>query len=346
MPSYDVRAGSDRKRVEVCCAMPWSSRPPEKTGPTRVLTLSAAQPAIQVRPPLPAPWLLTADSVAGTPAAIGEHQAMLANGLMEGDAAQSRQEWNPGVNLQDQMLKRVVSNRAAHQMLLGNSNKVQAVSAALESRRTSTSFALSARVSIRSDGKPQRVLLASASAEMTTSCRVVPRSSLNAYVVGSVPNNSGLPWLPGDAQVFVGGDLVGSTSLDFVAPRELAEMYFGIDESIKVERELDSRTSGRLLFSSRIRIELAYAITLENLRLVPAKIVLHEALPVSQDERIKARVLSLSPRCDEQERGVARWTLTLVPGERKTIDVAYAIEYPDGIQLPQIEKLRSRLITK
>ena len=332
LPHYDVRADRERKQVEMCCyAMIQQATGEDWTD--AIVTLSAAQPSVQVSPPEPAPWFLTIDEVINANSNVQQ-------------TVENAQTWNPGLNLHKQMLNRVGSHRHAHQRLLSNSEKVQAVSAAIEGRRTSTAFPLAAPVSIPCDGKPQRVILASARTSMTTSCRIVPRSSLNAYVVGSVPNTTGLPWLPGEAQVFVGGDLVGSTSLDFVAPREQAEMFFGIDETIKVERELDSRTSSRSMFSSRVRVELAYAITIENLRVVPADITVHEALPVSQDERIKAKVQSLDPRADNQERGVATWSLRLAPGQRKNIDVAYAIEYPEGLQLPQLEKLKSRLVMK
>lgn len=147
----------------------------------------------------------------------------------------------------------------------------------------------------------------------------VPRTSLATFVVGQTVNSLALPLLPGDARLYVGADLVGSSALEFVAPRESTELYLGKDESIKITRDLDSKNSDRTFFGNRKRMEVAYTITATNFHDHPIDLAIEEALPVSQDERIRIKVQNLNPKPADQDRGITRWNLRLEKGESKPV---------------------------
>ncbi len=327
-PSYDVRAQSGLDTVE----MSYHAVIQQATGEDwrdAVLTLSAARPAVQVAPPQPHPWIL----------ALGGEQLM----------AQQQEEdgsWDPCSNLKSQYAQRSVGNRKAHQQLLENSLQVKLVSESTEKRSSSAVFRVPRHESVASDGMPHRVTLAVATLDMARTWHAVPRQSMNVYVTGRVTNGSGLALLPGPANIFIGTDLIGSSAMGFTAPRETAEIYLGVDETVKVTRELDNRESSKTFFSKRKRLEVAYTITVENLRTGPADVSIHEALPVSQDERVSVSSGSIKPRPEEEERGLLRWDLHLQPGESRDLRFAYTVEYPSDLQVPQVEALEQAVRMK
>lgn len=319
-PAYDVRAEPDADRAELA----YYAFIQQATGEDwkgAVLTLSAARPSVSIAPPEPAPWYLTLDGI-------------------EASQQMESSSWNPESNLRAQYKSRSGDvNKKAHQHLLANCAQVALVSRSVERRSTSAVFRVERAEHIAADGNPHRVTLGMASLSMAREYLAVPRLSLNTYVTGRLENGTGLPLLPGTASVFVGADLIGTTTLDFVAPRETASVYLGMDETVKVVRELDAKESSEAAFSSRKRLELAYRITVRNFRPGPARLSVQESLPVSQDERVTVRVRTLKPRPSEEVQGVQRWDLSLAPGEEKEIRVAYTLEYPGGAVSPQVAQL-------
>ena len=74
---------------------------------------------------------------------------------------------------------------------------------------------------------------------------VVPALATEAYLRATVTNDSPLLLLPGPARVFHETQFVGETSLDTVAAGEEFELQLGVDDQIRVQRELRRRAASR-----------------------------------------------------------------------------------------------------
>jgi len=59
--------------------------------------------------------------------------------------------------------------------------------------------------------------------------------------------------LPGAAAIFHEADFVGATRLSAVAPSETFEVQLGIDDRVKVERDLTARTAGKSAFIGNLK---------------------------------------------------------------------------------------------
>ncbi len=330
-PAYDARADLEHGTLE----MTYHAVIQQATGEdwnAAVLTLSAASPAVRMRAPEPQPWFLGA-----APAAV---QGQVA------EEEQTLSSWNPCTNLKNQYSNRVNGLQKAHQLLLDNNEQVRLVFESAEKRRSSAVFKVARPESVASDGHPHRVTLALETLPMQLTFHAVPQRSQNTYVTGQVTNPLAVPFLPGQASIFIGPDLVGSSTLDFVAPGESASVTLGVDERIKVSRELDGRESSKAFFSKRKRLEVAYVVTVENFRAAEARIAIHESFPVSQDDQVSVRIRTLKPEPQENERGVARWDLTVGPGESRTLRFAYTLEYPEDAVLPQVAQFEEQIRQK
>lgn len=331
VPTYDARADQARTTVE----LEYNALVQQATGEDwsdAQLTLSAARPALRVQTPKPTPWYLTAGQV---------EREQMEKGYLSSSLSSS---WSPS-----QSLNAFKGNRAnkklneAHDHLLQNAAQADLVSRAVELRSTSSVFAVPARVSVAATGKPHRVSVARVTLPMTVVWHAVPRQSLNTYVTGRMLNATELPLLPGTVNVFVAGDLIGSAAFDFVAPRETAEFWLGVDEQVKVSRLLDEKRSSKTFFSKRKRIEAAYTIRVQSFRTTPVQVAIYESLPVSQDERIKTSSDDLDPKPAALERGMARWDVVLDPGKECVLSFAYTIEFPNEVVVGELQDLEKRV---
>ena len=332
-PVYDLRSDTQRGVVELTYHAMVQQATGEDWG-NATLLLAATRPATQVEPPRPTPWYLSLETL------VHNLQSQQAEGVAAA--------WNPWENLNRQFAARSVAQKVAHQQLLtaGNQSSILRMAASVEKRSTSAILPLPARESIPSDGKPRRVTLGTWLMPAVLQYMAVPKQSRNTYVVGQVENASSLPILPGTANVFVGQDLIGSATTDFIAPREIAEFYLGVEEGIKVTRILDEKNSARSFFGDQKRLEVAYTLTVENLLKTASEVLVQEALPVSQDERIRSAVRATSPEPQGNDRGIARWKIRLEPGESRTVQFAYTIEYPSDLTLAELAPFEGQLKLK
>lgn len=327
-PSYDARADAERTALELSAFAVIQQATGERWEGAAI-TLSAARPAVRVNVPDLSPWFLSAAGV------VQAQQAESQGG-----------SWNPGQNLRQQYSSRGKGQKEAHNRLLENDAQICLVAESVEKRSTSGVFPLTRRETVESDGRPHRAPLGTHQIPIQKAYSAVPRLSLNTYVTGRFVNTTATAFLPGPVNVFIGADLIGSSTLDFIAPRESAEVYLGVEEGIKLTRELDNQKSSRSYFSNLKQIEAAFTIVAQNLRAAPATVSIHEALPVSQDAKIRVRIQELDPKPKEMERGLARWEVSLSAGETKTITFAYSIEHPEAIAIAEIAGFEGQLKIK
>ncbi len=140
--------------------------------------------------------------------------------------------------------------------------------------------------------------------------------------------------LPGPANLFTGDEFIGATKLELIPPQGEIELYLGVDDHIKIERELKRREVDRKLIGDRRRLQYGYEITLENHLAVEAHITLHDQIPVSRHEAIKVRLESADPRLSAQtELNLLDWELVLKPGEKRTVRFDFSIEHPREMEL-------------
>jgi uncharacterized protein (TIGR02231 family) len=140
--------------------------------------------------------------------------------------------------------------------------------------------------------------------------------------------------LPGPANLFAGDEFIGATRLELIAPGGELELTLGVDDRVKVERELKRREVDKKFVGDRRRIRYGYEVTLENLLPVAAQLLLHDQLPVARHEEIKVKLETADPKPTEQtELGLLDWSLTLAPGEKRVVRFDFTVEHPRAMQV-------------
>ncbi len=184
-------------------------------------------------------------------------------------------------------------------------------------------------VAIPADGTPYKTMVAQFEVDAALDHLAVPVLALEAYARATVTNTTELLLLPGPARVFHGGGFVGETSLDTVAAGEEFELQLGVDDQIRVQRQLRRRAMGKAMIGGTRTIDVAYEITVENHRPGPARVSVHDHIPVSSDADIRVRLREAAPAPSGQtDLGELTWDLVLDPGQDQVISYRFTVEYP------------------
>jgi uncharacterized protein (TIGR02231 family) len=182
---------------------------------------------------------------------------------------------------------------------------------------------------VPADGGPHKTMVARLELDAALDHFAVPVMALEAYLRATVTNTSPLLLLPGPARVFHGSRFVGETSLETVAAGEEFELQLGVDDQIRVERQLRRRSTSKAVIGGTRTIDVAYEITVENHRADKTKASVHDHIPVSTDGDIKVRLRETSPNPAEQnDLGELTWDLPLEGGQAATIRYRFTVEHP------------------
>jgi uncharacterized protein (TIGR02231 family) len=182
---------------------------------------------------------------------------------------------------------------------------------------------------VPADGGPHKTTVAWFELDATLDHLTVPVLAPEAYLRATVTNSSPLLLLPGPARVFRDRQFIGETSLETVAAGEEFELQLGVDDQIRVKRELRRRSTSKAVIGGTRTIEIAYEITVENHRPNKARVSVHDHIPVSANGDIKVRLRETSPKPAEQnDLGELTWELSLEDGQAATIRHRFTIEHP------------------
>ena len=213
--------------------------------------------------------------------------------------------------------------------------------ATAEEKGIAVIYNLPSKISVKSDKSEHKFPISSQILPAEFEYSSYPRVSPFAYLGSRVTNSKGLQLLAGRVNIFLEGDFVGFSGISNIAPSEEFDLYLGIDENVKVKRELLEKKVDETLIagipSRTKRTTFKYKLTVENYKSKKIKVKLFEAIPVSEDDRIKIKIdeISLKPGVEDWEdrKGVWLWELELDPQQKQEIFYTFTVEHPRDMQV-------------
>lgn len=208
--------------------------------------------------------------------------------------------------------------------------------AAVEQTGTALIFRVGRSVDIPSDGSPHKTTIARDNLPCTFDYVSAPLIDEQVHLRGAITNTSERVLLNGEANIFLSGEYVGATKVKTTAPAEKFKIFLGIDDSIKVKRELIERSveKGNALQANMRRITYGYRITVHNYAAATRQVVIRDRLPVSQHERVKVRVQSIQPAPTERTKlELVTWKFPLAAGAEQKIEYRFVVEYPQDLRV-------------
>jgi uncharacterized protein (TIGR02231 family) len=211
--------------------------------------------------------------------------------------------------------------------------------ATVESGATSASFKIATAVNIPSDGSTQKVPITQVQLAAKPEYLTVPKRQTTAFLTSKVTNTSEFPLLAGAMNVFLDGTFVATSNLRTVMPGEQYDLALGADEGISVKHKRVQRFVEQTgLTNSGTRYTYEYLITLQNNKATPARVVVHDQIPLPRHEKIVVKQLSPTDReLKPDAEGLLKWTLDLKPGEKRELTVKFTVEHPNDLGVSGVE---------
>jgi uncharacterized protein (TIGR02231 family) len=198
---------------------------------------------------------------------------------------------------------------------------------------TSVLFEIDEKKEVPSDGSPHKFTVAINKFTPEMNYEAVPKLSSYAYLHCSVKNEVEYPLLAGAVSIFMGPDFIGKSRIDNIAPTEEFPLYLGVDEGIKIKRDLVKKEkSKRGFLTKKEKVYYHYKTTITSYKSDKVSLRLKDQLPISQDKEIVVTDVKIIPKPKEhkQEEGEILWDLELSPKEKREISLEFSVEYPLG----------------
>jgi len=305
-PYYELRARPDAAQVEVSYFAKLSQRTGEDWERVKVV-LSTMQPAQGGTAPQPVPWYLSL---------YEEVRAKAMRGVMPA----------PGGPMSE-----VAVVSGGFDAEYGEAAEARAVETGV-----SLQYVIPGRVSLKSGESAKKLSLHQANLPAEFEYYTLPRQREQAFLTGRLVNTTDFVFLSGSGNTYVGDEYTGSTWLQTAAPQESTQLSFGVDERVKVKRELvKSFKSKGGLFAKTEKLNFVYKTTVENFHPKPVTVKVIEQVPVSQQGEIKVSVTKVEPKFLEQNQtqGIYTWKPTIETRGKFVADLEFTVEYPAGRQI-------------
>ncbi len=200
------------------------------------------------------------------------------------------------------------------------------------------SFQVGGNTKIPSDGTPHKVTIFNENYPFKPEYIAVPRLVSFAYLQAVVVNPlTGATLLPGKANIFRDNTFVGTVELENVSPGQEYKVNLGIDERLKIERELVERQVDKKLIGQQRRMSYAYRLNVTNLQQVQVHLTLKEQLPVSRNEQIKVRSTLTNPKIVAGEMGLLEWIMSLPPQAKQELYYQFVVEHPPDLAVTGLD---------
>jgi uncharacterized protein (TIGR02231 family) len=194
-------------------------------------------------------------------------------------------------------------------------------------------FAVPGRLTVPSTGEGKRVFLQQDGIEPVLTVRTVPKLDAKAYLYARLilPKGSS-PLLPGAVSLFRDGTFVGTGALPVLSPGEEHELGFGADDQVRVRHAIADEKRGETgLISSARTDSRNYRITVKNMHERAVELVVHDQIPVSQNDAIKVELVGPAQPTKKDidgKRGVMAFESKLEPEEERLIEFGYRVIWP------------------
>ncbi len=309
MPIYDLRFDSKNNTINLS----YLAEITQNTGEDWLdvnLTLSTAKPGLGTIPPGLEPWYI--------------------NTLVAYNHRQRRQ-----VELPPAMASGSMSREAAleynqdEEFVTESYLAAEPVGAKIAKEGNVVTFKLNSGGNIPSDGTPHKRTIFNDDYPCSLEYVAMPRLVTFVYLQAKVKNSAdGATLLPGKANIFRDNTFISSTQLENIVPGAEFKVNLGIDEGLKIERNLVERHVDKKLMSNQRRIVYAYRVVITNLLNQEVSLKLTEQLPISRHEQIKVRFAQSNPQVPLGEMGILAWGLTLPPQEKQEIYYQFTVDHP------------------
>jgi uncharacterized protein (TIGR02231 family) len=241
-----------------------------------------------------------------------------------------------------------VSEMKSMKKELGGGSKVMpAPEPEIEEKGPYFEISFPARQYISSSAKYQKKFIREFRLDGATAPRffyeAIPGDAENGYLKAEVRNSTGLPWLPGEAQMFLDNEFMGKAGMPNVSPDMKEEIILGMESRIAARKELVKKYEEQAgILGGKRRILYRYRLTVENRLQRGVEVSVYDALPVSRNEKIDVEIKGLShqfladaefEKSTRYAQGIRKWLVSLAAGAKTEITYDAVISFDKNLAI-------------
>ncbi len=281
------------------------------------LTLSTGAPVHSITPPILAPWYLDID----VPYRPGEKR----------DYYLEEETGKKEMKTADKKIYRKGNGKKK------NGDNGDEYSTEIRDKGPYMEISIPVRQFIQSSAKFQKKFIKDFQIESRSGLKfyyeAIPAEVRNGYLKAIVTNNTGLPWLSGEAQIFLDNEFMGKTTIPSVPSGKEEEFVLGNESRISSKKELVKKfedTAGA--FGGKRRILYQYSLTVESQLPRDIELVIYDTIPVTRNDKIEVVIKNLSHPFTRDEifekstryaQGIRKWKMNI--GSRRKIVISYEL---------------------
>jgi len=183
------------------------------------------------------------------------------------------------------------------------------------------------RVTVPSDGHPQRFRLSSFRAKAQTQLVCAPEQSPLVSLVATFRNDPGAVLLAGPVDLLRESGFVGRSQLRFAARNDEVKLSFGSEDHLRVARE-ETRRDEESRLTGRRTAQRTVQLFVSNAGGEPVRLLLEERIPVSEVKEVEVslRKKDTQPAPSEvTQDGIVRFALELPAREHREVKLGYDV---------------------
>ncbi|MBN1801635.1 MAG: mucoidy inhibitor MuiA family protein [Candidatus Lokiarchaeota archaeon] len=141
--------------------------------------------------------------------------------------------------------------------------------------------------------------------------------------------------LPGQANVYVNDEYMGSSELSLIAPNQEFKLGERLTYDVRVKKFLKNKNAQKEgVLKGKKSVSYSYEIEIENLAGVKEELILYERIPYSVSERISVKVGTFSEKYARNVMNVFKFVLNMSEiKDKKVISYDYDVVYEKDVNI-------------
>jgi len=207
----------------------------------------------------------------------------------------------------------------------------QPVTAAIRTQGEALVYDIPAKADIPGSGTVRQVLVGEENFDGTVELRATPSQDKSAYLYAAFENGDGMI-LPGEVSLARDGLYIGKGRLPLIAAGEEGAVPFGALETVKISYRVVEQKSEDSFAAAEETERRRYVLSAQNLSDKTRKVVLYDAVPVSNSDQVEVKLVGDSPTNEgvDDVTGRVTWELDVAAGAKEDIEFGYDVNYPCG----------------
>ncbi|MCK9224661.1 MAG: DUF4139 domain-containing protein [Candidatus Muirbacterium halophilum] len=194
------------------------------------------------------------------------------------------------------------------------------------------------KLSINDGEKGKKINIEQKNIEAEFEFLLIPNIMKESLLTGIFKNELKMPFLDGQALVFLDSDYRGKQNISFTAVKDTIEISFGNFPELFCIREKTKDKKSEIGIISKAKVlDLHYNTIVKNRSSRKLDIKVKERIPISKDSRIIVRSdytkKGLVENKDDMDKGILNYNISIESGKEEEFYQKIKIEFPTNIEI-------------